>query len=72
MKRGPILVHFALGHGRTGTVVVTWLLLHGHVPDVASGIRHLASRRNTFGMSKAQAEAVQRFAASQSGDIHRG
>jgi protein-tyrosine phosphatase len=72
MKRGPILVHCALGHGRTGTVVVAWLLLHGHVPDVTSGIRHLATRRSTFGMSKAQAEALHRFAESQSGDIVEG
>lgn len=64
-KHGNVLVHCALGHGRTGSVILAWLLLRGHVPDVTTGIAHLVARRRTFGMSKAQAEGVERLAAKR-------
>lgn len=57
-KRGNVLVHCALGHGRTGCIVLAWLLLHGHVADVRAGVAHLVSQRSTFGMSKAQVARV--------------
>jgi protein-tyrosine phosphatase len=57
--RGNVLVHCALGHGRTGAVVVAWLLWHGHVPDVQAAIAHLRARRSTFGMSRAQVAFVE-------------
>jgi protein-tyrosine phosphatase len=60
-RRGNVLVHCALGHGRTGSVILAWLLLHGHVPDVKTGVAHLRARRNTFGMSRAQAAFVDRL-----------
>lgn len=60
-KSGNVLVHCALGHGRTGSVVVAWLLLHGHVPDAKAGVAHLLARRSTFGMSKAQVALVDRL-----------
>jgi protein-tyrosine phosphatase len=62
VTRGNVLVHCALGHGRTGSVVVAWLLLHGHVPDVRLAIAHLVARRSAFGMSKAQAASVKHLA----------
>jgi protein-tyrosine phosphatase len=64
--RGNVLVHCALGHGRTGSVIVAWLLLHGQVPDVKAGVAHLAARRRTFGMSKAQLAFVERVATNWS------
>lgn len=64
-QRGNVLVHCALGHGRTGSVVVAWLLLRGHVPDVKAGVAHLLARRGTFEMSKAQVSFVERLAADR-------
>jgi protein-tyrosine phosphatase len=64
-KSGNVLVHCALGHGRTGSVVVAWLLLHGHVADAKAGVAHLVARRSTFGMSKAQAAFVERLTANR-------
>ncbi len=66
-KRGNVLVHCALGHGRTGSVVVAWLLFRGHVPDAKAGVAHLLARRSTFGMSKAQLALVERLTANQPG-----
>jgi len=64
-KSGNVLVHCALGHGRTGSVIVAWLLLHGHVPDAHAGVAHLLTRRSTFGMSKAQVAFVERLTANR-------
>ena len=64
-KHGNVLVHCALGHGRTGSVVVAWLLLRGHVTDVKAGVAHLLARRGTFGMSKAQVAFVERLATDR-------
>jgi protein-tyrosine phosphatase len=64
-KNGHVLVHCALGHGRTGSVVVAWLLLRGHVPDAKAGASHLLARRSTFGMSKAQIASLERLKAVQ-------
>lgn len=63
VTRGPLLVHCALGHGRTGMVILAWLLLQRHVPDVKTGVNHLRARRSTFGMSKAQLAALEALAA---------
>jgi hypothetical protein len=58
LKGGNVLVHCALGHGRTGSVVLTLLLLEGRVAGAEAGIAHLRSLRGTYGMSVAQKAAV--------------
>lgn len=64
-ESGNVLVHCALGHGRTGSVIVAWLLLHGHVADTKAGVAHLLARRSTFGMSKAQVAFVERMTSNR-------
>jgi protein-tyrosine phosphatase len=64
VAHGNVLVHCALGHGRTGSIILAWLLAKGHVSDVNAGMAHLLSRRSTFGMSKAQVSALNRFATN--------
>ena len=66
MQHGPVLVHCALGHGRSGSVVLSWLLTHQQVPDIKAGIAMLAARRSTFGISRSQTAGVERFAAMNS------
>ena len=58
---GPLLVHCALGHGRTGSVVLAWLLIKKRVPDAQAGIKKLQSLRPGFGMSAAQIASVEQF-----------
>lgn len=60
---GKVLVHCALGHGRSGSVVIAWMLLHRHTPDAQAGVAHLLARRSTFGISKGQLQAVEQLAA---------
>ncbi len=56
LETGPVLVHCALGHGRTGCVVLAWLLVHHRVSDIDAGIERLRALRSGFGLSKAQSE----------------
>lgn len=53
-QHGNVLVHCALGHGRSGSIVLAWLLRHGHVPDLKAGVADLKARRPTFGLSRGQ------------------
>ena len=59
-KRGNVLVHCALGHGRTGSVVLAWLLMTQGVSDVKSGMAHLRKQRSSFGLSRAQLAFLER------------
>ncbi|VTT99165.1 dual specificity phosphatase : Dual specificity protein phosphatase OS=Chthoniobacter flavus Ellin428 GN=CfE428DRAFT_3717 PE=4 SV=1: DSPc [Gemmataceae bacterium] len=62
---GPTYVHCALGHGRTGTVVVAYLLATGAAPSVADGVRLLRSHRPGVRLSRTQRDAVATFAGSR-------
>jgi hypothetical protein len=44
--RGPVYVHCALGHGRTGTVVAAYLLATGQAPSVREALAKLRSARS--------------------------
>jgi len=68
LAHGPVIVHCALGHGRTGTVIISWMLEQGLVPDVQTGIKKLRSLRPGFGLSSAQADFIEReFKPEKSG-----
>jgi protein-tyrosine phosphatase len=72
-QNGTVLIHCALGHGRTGTVVLTWLLRYQHARDATAGIALLKAQRDTFGMSDEQIAFVERIAttrASARSDSH--
>jgi hypothetical protein len=61
MERGPVLVHCALGHGRTGSVVLVWLLSRGQISTLEEGIARLKELRSGFGISAAQRERLEQF-----------
>jgi protein-tyrosine phosphatase len=55
LPAGPVLVHCAFGHGRTGLTVLHWLLQNNHVTDVAAGVERLKQLRPGFDLSRSQA-----------------
>ncbi len=60
-ESGPVLIHCALGHGRTGCVVLAWMVLQGQVADIDAGITKLKSLRKGFGTSLAQKQFVEQY-----------
>jgi hypothetical protein len=66
VAQGPVLVHCALGHGRSATVVLAYLLARGQVADPKEGLGFLRSRRGSVGLHPGQAALLRRFAGSLS------
>lgn len=62
---GPLLVHCALGHGRTGSIVLAWIMHHGLATDVDEAKRQLQGLRPGFDMSRAQLERVKEFVENE-------
>lgn len=58
---GPVYVHCALGHGRSATVVVAYLLSAGTVTTVAEGVRLLQSLRPSVRLHSTQVRLLRRF-----------
>lgn len=58
MAKGPVYVHCALGHGRTGCVVVAYLLAAGVVNSVAEGVRLLRVQRPGVRLNRSQSRAL--------------
>ncbi len=61
---GPVMVHCALGHGRTGSVVIAWMLSHQLAKSVDDAAVHLSRLRPAFGISASQRAQVVRFSES--------
>jgi protein-tyrosine phosphatase len=52
-QRGPVLVCCALGYGRSAAAVATWLVRTGRMPDRASALRHLRTKRPRLAVTEA-------------------
>jgi hypothetical protein len=65
LAHGPVLVHCALGHGRTGSAVLAWLATIGQLSSVGETVQRLRALRPTFSLSQGQLSQVERFNASR-------
>jgi protein-tyrosine phosphatase len=60
---GPVYVHCALGHGRSATVVLAYLLSAGAVGTIKEGMARLRALRPGVGLEPQQARLLRRFRA---------
>jgi len=61
----PVFVHCALGHGRSASVVVAYLLQTGRVGSVRDGLRLLRQGRPGVGLSASQRQLLERRHAAR-------
>jgi len=55
---GPVYVHCALGHGRTGCVVIAYLITTGVITSAMEGVRLLRSQRPGVRLNRTQLRAL--------------
>jgi hypothetical protein len=55
---GPVYVHCALGHGRSATIVIAYLLATGVVASASEGVRLLRSLRSGVRLGSRQVERL--------------
>jgi protein-tyrosine phosphatase len=58
---GPVLVHCALGHGRSATVVIAYLLAQGSVKDIKEGLALLRLQRAGVALRSGQAALLRQY-----------
>jgi protein-tyrosine phosphatase len=54
LLEAPVYVHCALGHGRTGTIVIAYLLTRGLEKDVDCALNRLRRSRPGLDINRAQ------------------
>lgn len=63
LKTGPVYVHCALGHGRTGCVLAAYLLSAGHAKSVGEALRMMRALRPGVGLNRPQRRALRALEA---------
>jgi len=61
LLRGTIYVHCALGHGRSATVVVAYLVATGKFANIDEALAHIQSKRPGVGLNTSQSRALRGF-----------
>jgi hypothetical protein len=61
-QRGPVYVHCALGHGRSATVMIAYLLASGKFANLCDALAHIQSKRPHVRLNPGQWRALQEFA----------
>jgi len=64
LTTGPVYVHCALGHGRSATVVLAYLLSVGAISTVPEGFKHLRSLRSAVRLNRQQHRVARQFESS--------
>ena len=61
LAHGPVYVHCALGHGRSATVVLAYLLASGKFADQNDALKHLREKRPGIKLHPCQLQAVEQL-----------
>lgn len=64
---GPVYVHCALGHGRSATIAIAYLLATGRAATVEEGLQSVLSRRAGVRPNPEQMAALRAFARTPAG-----
>lgn len=65
-KTGPVYVHCALGHGRTATAVVAYLVSQGLEPDIDAALSRMRESRSGVDINAIQRRLLSMFLQSNS------
>lgn len=69
VEEGPVYVHCALGHGRSASVVVGYLMATGKVGTVEEGVAFVREKRPGVRLVKAQEAVLRRYAGTVQGEV---
>ncbi len=61
LKRGPVYVHCAVGHGRSAVIAAAWMVKSGEASSAADALVKLKAGRPGVSPSKAQFKALENF-----------
>lgn len=61
LPHGSVFVHCALGHGRSASIVIAYLLSSGQVSSVRDGLRHVRQLRPGVGLSTSQSVRLRQW-----------
>ena len=65
LKRGPLYIHCALGHGRSATFVAAYLVTSGRARDADEAIAQIKKRRPHIGLEAGQMTVLQNYASTR-------
>ena len=69
LAEGPVYVHCALGHGRSATVVVGYLMATGKVGTVEEGVAFVREQRAGVKVNELQLSVLERYRRRIAGDF---
>ena len=61
LPQGPVYVHCALGHGRSATVVLAYLVSSGKFANVETAIQHVRRKRPNVDLHACQRQALDQY-----------